>query len=101
MEKTSENKETIIINVQVDRQLNVYSNEVLFPKKVERAKAFLEKNGLPQAVKEDLAQYQSNQDSLQKALLRCYVSEPTNEQLSKLNNFLAQLFPNSLEKTRA
>ena len=98
MEKTSENKETIIINVQVDKHLNAYSNEVLFPKKVERAKAFLEKNGLPQSVKEDLAQHKSNLDSLQKALLQCYVSEPTNEQMAKLNNFLTQLFPNNLEK---
>ena len=101
MEKASENIDTIVINVQVDKRLNVYSNKVLFPKKVEKAKAFLEKNGLPQAVKEDLAQYHSHLDTLQKALLRCYVSEPTNEQLAQLNSFLTQLFPNVLEKTRA
>ena len=101
MEKTSENVEMITINVQVDRRLNAFSKEVLFPKKVERAKAFLEKNGLPRAVEEDLAQHQSNLNSLQKALLQCYVSEPTIEQLAQLNNFLTQLFPDGLEKTRA
>ncbi len=101
MENTSNNMDSLVINVQIDKRLNALSNKVLFPKKLERANAFIAKHGLPQEVKEDLAQYKSNVETLQKALLRCYVSEPTPEQLAQLNNFLIQLFPVELEKTRA
>lgn len=97
MEKTSSTIDTIVINVQVDKRLNAYSNKILFPSKVEKAKIFIDKHGLPEAVKEDLVQYKNHLDALQKELLRCYVSEPTNEQISQLNNFLAQLFPNGFD----
>jgi hypothetical protein len=91
MEKTLDN--TIVINVQIDKRLNDYTDKVLFPEKVARANQFIEKFGLPQSVETDLSELkQKHLAELQKTLLRFYVEEPTEEQVSQLNNVLLQLF---------
>jgi hypothetical protein len=91
MEKISNN--TIVINVQIDKRLNDYSDKVLFAEKVARANQFIEKVGLPQFVESDLLEQKKQHLSmLQKSLLRFYVEEPTEEQVSQLNNVLSQLF---------
>jgi hypothetical protein len=91
MENISNN--TIVINVQIDKRLNDYSDKVLFPEKVARANQFIEKVGLPQFVETDLLeQKQQHLITLQKTLLRFYVKEPTEEQVSQLNTVLSQLF---------
>jgi hypothetical protein len=101
MKNSSDNPDIIFIKVQVDKELNAYSNKVFFPKKVERANQFLEKFGLPQQVEDDLALQKDNLTALQKALLKFYVQEPTEEQLGQLNDFLSQLFTENREKIRA
>jgi hypothetical protein len=91
MEEISNN--TIVINVQIDKRLNDYSDKVLFPEKVARANQFIEKAGLPQFVETDLLeQKQQHLIMLQKTLLRFYVNEPTEEHVSQLNTALSQLF---------
>ncbi len=91
MKKTLDN--TIVINVQTDKRLNEYTDKVLFPEKVARANQFIEKFGLPQSVEMDLLEIkQKHLAELQKTLLRFYVEEPTEEQVSQLNNVLLQLF---------
>jgi hypothetical protein len=91
MEKTLNN--TIVINVQIDKRLNEHAHKVLFPEKVALANQFIEKYGLPEFVESDLmAQKQAQLMALQKTLLRFYVQEPTEEQVSQLNNVLFQLF---------
>jgi hypothetical protein len=91
MEKTLDN--TIVINVQIDKRLNDYTDKVLFPEKVARANQFIEKFGLPQSVETDLSELkQKHLAELQKTLLRFYVEEPTEEQVTQLNNVLLQLF---------
>ena len=91
MEKTPNN--TIVINVQIDKRLNDYTDKVLFPEKVARANQFIEKFGLPQSVETDLEELkQEHLATLQKTLLRFYVEEPTEEQVTQLNNVLLQMF---------
>ena len=91
MEKISDN--TIVINVQIDKHLNDYTDKVLFPEKVARANQFIEKFGLPQSVETDLSELKRQHlAALQKKLLRFYVDEPTEEQVNHLNNVLLQLF---------
>ena len=91
MEKTPNN--TIVINVQIDKRLNDYTDKTLFPEKVARANQFIEKFGLPQSVETDLSELkQQHLADLQKTLLRFYVEEPTEEQVNQLNNVLMQLF---------
>ena len=91
MEKVSDN--TIVINVQIDKRLNDYTDKALFPEKVARANQFIEKFGLPQSVETDLSELkQQHLADLQKTLLRFYVEEPTEEQVTQLNNVLLQLF---------
>ena len=91
MENTPNN--TIVINVQIDKRLNEYTHKVLFPEKVARANQFIEKFGLPEFVETDLMEIKQQQvAALQKTLLRFYVQEPTEEQVSQLNNVLLQLF---------
>ena len=91
MEKTPNN--TIVINVQIDKRLNDYTDKVLFPEKVARANQFIEKFGLPQSVEMDLSELkQQHLVALQKTLLRFYVEKPTEEQVTQLNNVLLQLF---------
>ena len=51
MEKILDN--TIVINVQIDKRLNDYTDKTLFPEKVARANQFIEKFGLPQSVETD------------------------------------------------
>ncbi len=91
MENTPNN--TIVINVQIDNRLNEYTHKVLFPEKVASANQFIEKFGLPEFVETDLMEIKQQQvAALQKTLLRFYVQEPTEEQVSQLNNVLLQLF---------
>lgn len=91
MEKISNN--TIVINVQIDKRLNEHAHKVLFPEKVARANQFIEKFGLPDYVETDLKELERRQlAALQKTLLRFYVQEPTEEQVSQLNSVLLQLF---------
>ena len=72
MEKISDY--IIVINVQIDKRLNDYTDKVFFPEKVARANQFIEKFGLPQSVETDLSELkQQNLAALQKniiALLR-------------------------------
>ncbi len=91
MEKISDY--IIVINVQIDKRLNDYTDKVFFPEKVARANQFIEKFGLPQSVETDLSELkQQHLAALQKTLLRFYVEEPTEEQVTQLNNILMQLF---------
>ena len=55
MKKIIDNSNTqVVISIQIDKQLNAYTNKVLFPKKVENAHAFIDKFGLPPKVLTDL-----------------------------------------------
>ena len=47
MKSSAKPREKKVPAVQKDPALNRYSNQVLFPEKVEKAKAALEKLGLP------------------------------------------------------
>ena len=93
MKKIIDNSNTqVVISIQIDKHLNAYTNKVLFPKKVENAHAFIDKFGLPPKVLTDLARPKSEHlTSLQKALLRFYAIEPTEEQMAQINNFISHL----------
>jgi hypothetical protein len=82
--------------ITYDPSLDAYTNVVLFPKKLAEATAFIEKHGLPERfmtpkkrVKESSKPPLTN---LQKELLEIYALEPTDEQMTALKDFLAQLF---------
>jgi hypothetical protein len=102
MNKPVEISNTIIINIEVDKRLNSYSNKLLFPQKLERANMFIEKHGLPKEIKSLVKQRKEKKlTPVQKELLHVFAIEPTEEQMLQLKIFLSNLFSENLKKMKS
>ena len=78
------------IDVAVNPNMKVHPN--LFPKKMARAIAFIEKNGLPPDVKRTKKHKKPPLSTLQTELLNLYAINPSEQQMLQLKDFLGQLF---------
>jgi hypothetical protein len=82
---------------QIDPRLDEYNDKILFPEKVEKAKAIINKVGLPKGkVKATKRTKLKPFTSLQKELLSIYALEPTAKEMEELKAFMHNLFEKKL-----
>jgi hypothetical protein len=81
-----------------DPELDIYTNISLFPKKVEKATEILKELALPKIKKKGKKPPLS---PLQNELLTIYTFDPTEQQMQQLKDFLAQLFADKFNESKA
>jgi hypothetical protein len=86
--------------VTYDPALDVYTDVVLFPKKVELATEHFKQYALPHLKKQAKKSKKSTRSALQNELLIVYNFDPTEEQMLQLKAFLAQLFTDELKENQ-
>jgi hypothetical protein len=84
-------------HIQIDPRLDEYNDKILFPEKVEKAKAVMSKVGLPKGKSKTVKHTKSKPfTSLQKELLSIYALEPTAKEMEELKVFMHNLFEKKL-----
>jgi hypothetical protein len=87
-------------NITIDPRLDAYNQTILFPEKVEKAKAVIQKVGLP---KGDLPHKKQPKmkslTTLQKELLSIYALEPNPKEMEEIKAFMHALFEKKLEES--
>jgi hypothetical protein len=87
-------------NITIDPRLDAYNETILFPEKVEDAKAVIQKVGLPKG--NLLVKKQPKfkpLTTLQKELLSIYALEPNPKEMEEIKEFMHALFEKKLEKS--
>ncbi len=84
------------VEVKYDPALDIYTDTVLFPKKLEMATEHFKQYALPHLTKQSKKSKKSTRTALQNELMTIYSFEPTEEQLLQVKTFLAQLFADKL-----
>lgn len=86
-------------NITINTRLDAYNETILFPEKVEKAKAVIQRVGLPKGnVRQQKQTKLKSLTTLQKELLSIYALEPNPKEMEEIKAFMMALFGKKLEE---